>query len=71
MSEYIVDVDASRASEKIRIREKIVRCRDCRSFMDVTESCSRHAVDLGDLGIDVTTYPEVNAEGFCSWGVAR
>lgn len=73
MSEYVcelpVDGMASFVSgtELIPVREEIVRCRDCMSFMegatphdeDYPHFCIMHGIDL----------PSPN--GFCAWGCRK
>lgn len=73
MAEYVVEEPSDR-SASWRVRERIVRCMDCKHMhevrnwlgMDVDE-CWLHADrESGALG-KVRTEPD----GFCAWGACR
>ena len=68
MSEYVVEEPSCDGSASWRVRESIVRCRDC-----------KHATKNGTrcyyfMTLDCWENPvpsEVNPNGFCAWGERR
>lgn len=62
MSEYVVE-EPGDSSASWRVRESIVRCRDCKMLV---KRGNRVYCDLCAGG-----FPEVEPDGFCSWGVRR
>lgn len=73
MSEYIVNFGDDKSSAFVRLamaevachgaklREEIVRCRDCKYYMH----SSWHRCDLHSIA------HEVEPDGFCAWGERR
>lgn len=46
------------------VREEIVRCMDCKYYIEDSESCTWfHTLPFGDE-VEVMTHPN----GFCAWG---
>ena len=63
MSEYVVEEPSCDGSASWRVRESIVRCRDCSLCVEKGYRlyCDR----------DAGGFPEVEPNGFCSWGERR
>lgn len=64
MSEYVVE-EPSDSSASWRVREEIVRCRDCKHYHDKFNGCD----EFGDMWHD--EYANVEPDGFCAWGERR
>lgn len=71
MSEYIIDLAAHNASAAMAlcsgVREKIVRCRDCRYRRAFEQPLNLEFVCCSLRG----SLYAVEDEGFCAWGVRR
>lgn len=71
MTEYVceivpdydgVDIDSDDFSGECRPHERVVRCRDCKSYRSKFRSCER----FNDPGDDSPAF--VEEDGFCAWG---
>ena len=73
MTEYVIDAtDAllgdgfdARAFFGPRLREEIVRCKDCANYREHVNGC----VEFGDEAHG--EYENVEPDGFCAWAVRR
>ena len=73
MSEYVIDMSESSyqlgtgliCAEIARLREEIVRCRDCRYYDEIIHACER----FDSIKQDNVSY--VFDDGFCAWGERR
>lgn len=64
MSEYVVE-EPSDSSASWRVRELIVRCRDCAHYRESINGCA----EFGDESRG--EFANVEPDGFCSWGMRR
>ena len=68
MSEYIVDVTGLESGDYAIAREEIVRCKDCKHYIDTPRRGSRcvywMTLDCFENPIPSEVYPD----GFCAWG---
>ncbi len=92
MAEYVIDlsgvevktikeahgIETIEALWGLPVRERIVRCRDCRhssvSFDETRTMCrywSMNSYDDSESSHGYTLYPVVKPDGFCAWGERR
>ena len=64
MTEYIVDWDLLDETMQ-HVREKVVRCRDCKHYRESDATCHSWQWHNWDAAI------EVDPDGFCAWGERR
>ena len=67
MSEYVVEEPSCDGSASWRVRESIVRCRDCKRFsLDNSDHDYRSGWWCHRWNTDM-----VKPDGFCAWGERR
>ena len=67
MSEYIyggvpIEHGAAKGETRLKRREEITRCRDCKEYRESDETCHSWQWHNWDAAI------EVEPDGFCAWG---